>query len=66
MDKIVLVSAADGLNPRCMAAVRAFRTRRLGLESAACLDPRHRPRPLSSPITADRSRPRGTSAVRSL
>ncbi|KAG2281080.1 hypothetical protein Bca52824_052300 [Brassica carinata] len=63
MDKTVLVSAADGLNPRCMAAVRAFRTRRLGLESAACLDPRHRPRPLSSPITVDSSQPRCTSAV---
>ena len=43
MDKIVLVSAADGLNPRCMAAVCAFRTRCLGPKSAACLDPRYTP-----------------------
>ncbi|KAF3602344.1 hypothetical protein F2Q69_00033564 [Brassica cretica] len=43
MDKTVLVSAADGLNPRCMAAVRAFRTRCLGPESAACLDPQFTP-----------------------
>ncbi|KAF2599411.1 hypothetical protein F2Q68_00008199 [Brassica cretica] len=57
MDNTVLVSAVDGLNPRCIAAVRAFRTRHLGLESAAWLDPRHRPRLLSSSFTADTFKP---------
>ncbi|KAF2553703.1 hypothetical protein F2Q68_00034875 [Brassica cretica] len=62
MDRTVSASAADGLNPRCMAAVYAFRTRRLRIESAAWLDPRHRLHLLPSPFTVDVIEPRSVAS----
>ena len=66
MDKTASVSAADGLSPRCIAAVRAFRTHCLGLECAACLDPQYASASLVSSFTADISQPRYTAAVHAL